>query len=73
MILMMDTDAEYLVLPASHSCIAGQYYFTNHMLNYLKVNPIPNVPISIECKTLKTVVTFPLKQKQVAPSKMHKI
>ena len=47
MILMTDTDAAYHVLPAARSSISGHYYFTNHMVDYSKVNPPPNVPILI--------------------------
>ena len=54
---MMDTDDAYLVLPASHSCIAGHYYFTNRMLDYSKGTPTPNGPILTEYKTLKTMVS----------------
>ena len=57
MILMMDTDYDYNVLPASCSCIAGHYYFTNRVIDYYKGTPTPNVPILIECKTLKTMVS----------------
>ena len=42
MILMTYTYADYLILLASHSCIAGHYYFTNNMLDYYKYNPNSN-------------------------------
>ena len=45
MILMIDTDADYLFLPESRSHIAGYYYFTNRMLDYSKGKPTPNGPI----------------------------
>ena len=57
MILMTETDAAYPILPESCRHIAGYYYFTNRMIDYSKGNPAPNSPISIEWKTLKTVVS----------------
>ena len=57
MILMKDTYAAYLFLPAAHSCIAGHYYFRNHILDYSKGNPTPNGHIWEECNTLKTMVS----------------
>ena len=57
MILITDTDDAYLVLPASHSHIAGNYYFKNHLIDYSKGNPNPNGPILIVWNTLKTVVS----------------
>ena len=47
-ILMTDTDDAYLVLPAACSCIAGHYYYTNHMSDYSKGNPTTNGYISTE-------------------------
>ena len=57
MILMTEIDAAYPILPESCSHIASYYYFTNRMIDYSKGNPTPNSPISIEWKTLKTVVS----------------
>ena len=54
---MTDTDAAYLVLPKSRSCIAGYYLFADRMIDYSKGTPTPNGPILTECKTLKTVVS----------------
>ena len=54
-ILMTYTDAAYFVLPTSISRVAGNYYFTNRMLDYYKVTSTPNGPILIEFNTLKTV------------------
>ena len=52
-ILMIDTGATYLVIPAARSCIEGHYYVTNRMPNYSKGCPTPNRPTLTECKTLK--------------------
>ena len=57
MVLIKDTDADYLVFPESLSRITGYYYFTNRMIDSSKGTPTPNVPILIECNTLKTVVS----------------
>ena len=54
---MMDTCADYLVLPAAFSLISGHYCFTNLMIDYSKGTPNPNGPILTECNTLKTVVS----------------
>ena len=45
MILIMDINAAYLIIPASLSRIAGQYYFTKRVIDYSEVNPTPNGPI----------------------------
>ena len=50
MVLHIDTDAFYLVLPNAKSRIAGYYFFKTD-------NDILNAPIHIECKTLKHVVS----------------
>ena len=52
MILMTYTYATYLILPEDRSRIAGNYYFTNLMLDYSKGNPTPT-----EWRNLKTVVS----------------
>ena len=54
MVLRVDTDAAYLVMPKSRSRIAGYFY-----LGHLKHNPVPNHlngAILVECKTLRHVV-----------------
>ena len=51
MILNVDSDAAYLVLPNARSRIAGFFHLTN------KVDPIRNGPLLVECKTLRHVVT----------------
>ena len=55
MILKVDSDAAYLVLPKARSRIAGYFLLENRPLQ-LK-NTRPNGPILIECKTLRRVVT----------------
>ena len=50
MILSVDLDAAYLVLPKAKSRIAGFYYLTDRDLSYY------NSPILVVCKTLKNVV-----------------
>ena len=47
MILMMDTDAAYFVLPTACSRIVGHYYSTNRMPDYSKGIPTSNEPILI--------------------------
>ena len=51
MILNVDSDAAYLVLPNARSRIAGFFHLTN------KTNPFRNGPLLVECKTLRHVVT----------------
>ena len=55
MILKVDSDAAYLVLPKSRSRIA-RYFRLENKPPQLK-NTRPNGPILIECKTLRRVVT----------------
>ena len=53
MILNVDSDAAYLVLPNAKSRIAGYY----HLSSYNPPHPTPlNAPILIICKTIKNVV-----------------
>ena len=57
MILHVETDAAYLVLPNAKSRIAGYYYLSTQPLpDPARPNPKPNGPILIECKTLRNVV-----------------
>ena len=49
MILHVDSDAAYLVLPKARSRIAGYYYFS-------KPNGQLNGPVHIECRTIEHVV-----------------
>jgi hypothetical protein len=57
MILHVDTDAAYLVLPKAKSRVAGHYYLSNHPPTTGKPTPIPNGPIHTVCQTLKNVVS----------------
>lgn len=58
MILHVDTDAAYLVLPKARSRIAGHYFLSNHPPPIpVMPKPRPNGPIHTECQTLKTVVS----------------
>ena len=57
MILHVETDAAYLVLPNAKSRIAGYYFLSNQPLpSPARPDPKPNGPILIECKTLRHVV-----------------
>ena len=57
MILHVETDAAYLVLPNAKSRIAGYFYLSTQPLPPpARPNPKPNGPILIECKTLRHVV-----------------
>ena len=50
MILNIDSDAAYLVLPNARSRIAGIYHLTNHSSPHK--SPFLNAPILVEYKTL---------------------
>ena len=45
MILITDKYSTYLVIPAAWSRITGHYYLKNHMIDYYKGNPNPNMTI----------------------------
>ncbi len=55
MILKVDSDAAYLVLPKARSRIAGYFRLENKGKQFR--NTRPNGPILIECKTVRRVVT----------------
>ena len=55
MVLYVDSDAAYLVAPKARSRIAGYYYLSDHP-NVTK-RPKTNGAISVECKTLRHVVS----------------
>ena len=55
MILWVDSDAAYLVMPNAKSRISGYFQLINHPDEGL--NPTINGPILVECKTLKHVVS----------------
>ena len=56
MILHVDTDAAYLVLPKTRSRIAGYYYLAQYPTTDAIPKPTLNGTIHVECKTLKHVV-----------------
>ena len=51
MILWVDSDAAYLVMPNAKSCMSGHFQLTDHPDKGL--NPKLNGPILVECKGLK--------------------
>ena len=55
MILNVDSDAAYLVLPKAKSRIAGFFHLTDNVYNTKA--PPRNGPLLVECKTIKHVVT----------------
>ena len=55
MVLTIDSDASYLVLPGARSCIAGFFQLTNRPT--LNNQPLVNAPILVECKTIRHVVS----------------
>jgi hypothetical protein len=58
MVLHVDTDAAYLVLPKACSVIAGHYFLSdNPPPPPTEPNPKPNGPIHTECRTLQNVVS----------------
>ena len=57
MILHVDTDAAYLVLPKARSRIAGYFYMAQHPPLQGTPAPTVNGAIHVECKTLKHVVS----------------
>ena len=57
MILHVDTDAAYLVLPRARSRYAGFYYLSDKMSDYTKGTPMPNGAILVECRGLRNVVS----------------
>jgi hypothetical protein len=57
MVLHVDSDAAYLVLPNAKSRIAGHYFLSSTPPKHpLKPSPQPNGPILTECRTLRNVV-----------------
>ena len=55
MVLNIDFDAAYLVLPKANSRIAGHYHLSTKPT--ASTSPPPNGPILVECRTLRHVVT----------------
>ena len=56
MILYVDSDAAYLVLPHARSCFAGHFYLSNHVPDPSRFTPPMNGPIHTECKRIRNVV-----------------
>ena len=57
MVLHVDTDAAYLVLPGPRSRYAGYFYLSENLKNYHTSTPKMNGAILITCKGLKGVVS----------------
>ena len=55
MILHVDSDAAYLVLPRARSRLAGHFFFCSDPTLTRTIRP--NAPILTECKTIQHVVT----------------
>ena len=55
MILSIDSDAAYLVVPGAKSRVAGYFYLTNAMSS--QNSGSPNAPVLVECKVLRHVVS----------------
>ena len=56
MILYVDSDAAYFVLPHARSQFAGHFYLSNHVSDPSKVAPPMNGPIHTEYKRIHNVV-----------------
>ena len=52
MILHVDTDAAYLVLPNARNGVAGHYFLSNHPRPHGNPKPAPNGPIHTICQTI---------------------
>ena len=57
MVLHVDSDTAYLVLPKARSRIAGYFYLSKECLNTITKSPIINGSVLVECKVLKHVVS----------------
>ncbi len=57
MILHVDTDAAYLVLPKARSQVGGYFYLSNCMPDYTQGTPMPNGCILVECQGLRNVIS----------------
>ena len=63
MILHVDTDLAYLVLPNARSRVAGHYFLSNHPSPRGNPKPAPNGAIHTGCQTLENVVSSAAKGK----------
>ena len=68
MILKLESDAAYLVIPHAKSRIAGFF----HLANNDTTNKFVNGPLHINCKTLKHVVSSAAEAKRLHYSSMYK-
>ena len=57
LILHVDTDAAYLVLPQARSHVAGHYFLSNHLTQHRPLKPIANRPIHNVCQIIRNVVS----------------
>ena len=57
MILHVDPDAAYLVLPKARSRYAGYFYLSDRMYDYVHGTPMPNGAILVECRSLRHVMS----------------
>ena len=56
MILYVDSDAAYLVLPNAQSRFAGHFYLSKRVSDPSRIAPPMNEPINTKCKTIRNVV-----------------
>ena len=58
MVLHVNSDAEYIIIPEARSCYAGHFYLIDWPSpSPIKPNPKINGPIHTECKTIHNVVS----------------
>lgn len=58
MVLHVDSDAAYFVMPNSKSRFAGYFYLSNHPLTHDDSNPKLNGPIHINCNIFKNTLCW---------------
>ena len=56
MVLHVDSDVAYLVLPNSKSCYAGYFYLSDHPPAYGNPEPKLNAPTHINCKIFRNTL-----------------
>ena len=58
MVLHVDSDVEYLIMPEARSCYAGHFYLIDWPSpSPIKHNPEINGPIHTDCKTIRNFVS----------------
>ena len=58
MVLHVDLDTAYLTMPEVRSCYEGHFYLSDWPSPItIKPNPERNIPIHMECKTIRNVVS----------------